>query len=156
MALPLGILAGFGVILGGMKLIKPYLIHFMEWGKPWGRNPDCAFCLTGGSGSNSYCQRSYRLSGSLRAGEESQDRSHRQHPGKYGEEAGKKKTHPFPESGRASGKGFCQKTAGTVRIPKGCERFSGDPSGDGFWFQLSEVVEKKVGDIVGGQGLFRG
>ena len=30
-ALPLGILAGFGVILGGMKLIKPYLIHFMEW-----------------------------------------------------------------------------------------------------------------------------
>ena len=31
-ALPLGILAGFGVILGGMKLIKPYLIHFMDWG----------------------------------------------------------------------------------------------------------------------------
>ena len=31
-ALPLGILAGFGVILGGMKLIKPYLLHFMDWG----------------------------------------------------------------------------------------------------------------------------
>lgn len=31
-ALPLGILAGFGVILGGMKLIKPYLVHFMDWG----------------------------------------------------------------------------------------------------------------------------
>ena len=31
-ALPLGILAGFGVILGGMKLIKPYLVRFMDWG----------------------------------------------------------------------------------------------------------------------------
>lgn len=31
-ALPLGILAGFGVVLGGMKLLKPYLVRFMNWG----------------------------------------------------------------------------------------------------------------------------